>query len=832
MALHETRDGALWIGTGGGGLNRLERGADPGAFSFTRFTAENSALDGSVIMSILEDEEGQLWLGQWNGRVAHFNPETGHVRYFGERHGLPIGAFLYSAALRSQDGTLYWGNTSGLITLRLEDLPPLGEAPRVYLNELLLFNEVLLPGPTSPLERPLSQTQVVHFTHDQNDVTFGFVGLHYTQPEENRYQYRLLGYDSDWRAETSQRRATYTNLVPGEYTFEVKASNSDGVWSDEAATLRVVIVPPWWKRWWAYLLYGLLFFSSLYAVRRYELNRQRLKHGLELEKVESEKLKELDRMKSRFFANISHEFRTPLTLLLGPLNDALSGDRNPDGLLRQAPFMHRSARRLLRLINQLLDLSKLEAGGLHVHLQPTDLGPFVRRLVAAFSTRAYREGLTLLYDGPSEGALVTAVDRDKLEKVVTNLLSNALKFTPHGGEVRVALRATPYEPANREHAPEGWAELVVEDTGHGIPPEALPMVFDRFYQVDSSATRAHEGTGIGLALTKELVELHDGEINVQSTVGAGTRFVVRLPLQAGKAEATATDEADVLSEVVDLEVEVHLEATDTDLPVEYEVAAETEHLSPRACVLVVEDNLDMRAYLSDLLRGEGYRVEEASDGEEGLARARALTPDLAILDIMMPRMDGLALCRAIKASDQLSHVPVVLLTAKAAEDDKLEGLEAGADDYLPKPFSAQELLLRTENLIEIRRRLRRRFSGEVRLGPSEIVVSSQEAVFLEQVRSVVEAELSNSQLTMEQVAEAVGLGLRQLHRRLKAVVGLTPGGYVRMLRLERAAQLLVREAGNVSQVAYAVGFNDVSYFSRLFKQVHGVSPSQYRTTRL
>ena len=530
---------------------------------------------------------------------------------------------------------------------------------------------------------------------------------------------------------------------------------------------------------------------------------------------QARQLEELDRLKTRFFANVSHEFRTPLTLLLGPIDDALAG-RYGDldaRLAAQLPVMQRNARRLLELINQLLELAKLEAAGLTLDRRPTDLAALARGVVSTFASRAERGGVALLFEAEA-GTLEAAVDGPKLEGVLTNLLANALAFTHPGGKVRVCVA--------REGA---GAVLAVEDTGVGIAAADLPHVFDRFRQVDGSATRTHEGTGIGLALAKELVELHGGTIAAESAVGFGTRFTVRLPRPAEgvgqEAAAAHTPEAPQL--------EVVVAPAGDGMPAEgAEAIAAPAPLADdaRPLVLVVEDNADLRTFVCGHL-AEHYRVAEAPDGRAGLAAARAHRPDLVLSDVMMPDLDGIALTRALKADARLSDVPVVLLTARADEASVLAGLGAGADDYLAKPFSPAELRARVDNFVSARQQMRARYSDEVRVGPSQVAVSSAEAVFLTRVRDVVEANLADGAFGVAELADAVGLSRRQLGRRLRDALGTSPSAFVRELRLARAAQLLEQAAGTVAEVAYAVGYRDPEHFSKQFRNAHGVTPSAY-----
>ncbi|GAB5534529.1 MAG: hypothetical protein Rubg2KO_07780 [Rubricoccaceae bacterium] len=532
------------------------------------------------------------------------------------------------------------------------------------------------------------------------------------------------------------------------------------------------------------------------------------------EEIESQarQLEELDRLKTRFFANISHEFRTPLTLILGPLDDALAERHGPldDALATQFTVMQRNARHLLNLINQLLDLSKLEAEAFEIQTSPTDIAALAQTSVGMFSGRAERDGIALLFNAAS-APVVATVDPDRIDAVLTNLVANALSFTDAGGKIRVSV--------GRD---DSAAIVTVEDTGRGIAAEDLPHIFDRFRQVDGSSTRAQGGTGIGLALAKELTELHGGTLDVESTVGFGTRFTIRLPAmpEASLPQAEPSLPAPARGPT----------RSDATLASSTDPPEPTDDKDDRPLVLVVEDNADLRTFVRSHIE-ESYRVVEAENGRIGLNLARQLRPDLILSDVMMPELDGVELTQAIKADARLSDTPVVLLTARSDETSTLDGLAAGADDYLTKPFSPSELLARVANAVSARQHMRERYSDEVVVGPSDIVVSSAEAAFLERVRDVAEAHLDDSEFGIDALAHEVGMSRRQLGRRLRKALDTSPAAFVRSLRLARAAQLLEQRTGTVAETAYAVGYRDPDHFSKQFREAYGVSPSAYRPTR-
>lgn len=851
--------GVLWIGLPAKGLYRL----DVQARQVThRYSLQNSDLPSNGIWSLLGDDGGYLWMSTHRG-IVRFDPGREHFEVFGTEDGLLTLGFDMWGFHQGYNGELFFGNAGGVNGIQPGTMHNNPHPPEVALTGLRLFNEPVVAGPNAPLKTSITETDSVVFSHAQNDLTVEYVGLHFRHPERNQYAYMLEGYDDTWRAVDTERRAVYTSLPPGAYTFHVKAASSDGVWSAAGRSLHITIRPPWWRTLWAYAFYGLLFLGAAYGIastqRRRLIRREReravqreLEQARQIEAMniqlrdnerqleaqntlleqQKQHLLELDAVKSRFFANISHEFRTPLTLILGPLNDALSGRRDPHHLARHAAVMRRNAHRLLRLINQLLDLAKLESGTMALRPAPGDFAVFLRDLVQAFTPLAERRKIMLRYQSECE-ALPVCFDQDKLEKVFSNLLSNALKFTPEGGKVWLTLSK------RRAHAGCGQAndaaedepalcctEVVVKDTGAGVPKEALSRIFDRFRQVDGTATRVHEGTGIGLSLARELVTLHGGQVLAETEPGFGAAFIVRLPLALAEAAQTHSDAGSAPSTPGTASVMLEMAALET--------AAVTETASDGAgtpdeqapAILIVEDNAEVRAFLRRHLE-EHYHIIEAADGVAGLEAARRAQPALILSDVMMPRMDGYALCRALKADDTLRAIPVVLLTARASEEDTMEGLETGADDYIPKPFNMSELRVRVDNLVASRQRLRRQFSREIMVQPAGIVVSSEEEAFLKRLLEVIEDCLGDSTFGVDQLADAVGLGRRQLTRRVRALTNEAPGTLIRRMRLERAAQLLKARAGTVSEIAYAVGFQSPSHFSVAFRDTYGTSPSDF-----
>lgn len=540
---------------------------------------------------------------------------------------------------------------------------------------------------------------------------------------------------------------------------------------------------------------------------RERLRRQQTQLALQLEKAEADKLREMDHLKSTFFANISHEFRTPLTLLLGPLEQMISGTLAGDHQ-KYFRIMQRNASRLLQLVNQLLDLSRLESGRMQLQVSQGNLAAFVRAIAFSFESLADRKQIQFAVEAPDLPAPVW-FDPDKLEKILVNLLSNAFKFTTDEGHITVSAQL---QPDGKMYA------IEVGDTGIGIAAEQLPHVFERFY-TSGIIEGAGEGSGIGLALTKELIELHHGRIEVDSHLGQGTRFIVYLPVDAAAyAGDNKADKPAVIREHSAVLSPMAADAADKNEP--------TAGKNRQPLVLVVEDNSDVRAYISEQLK-HLYRIMEAKNGQEGLDIAQKNIPDLIITDLMMPEIDGMELCRLLKTNDVTSHIPVVMLTAKGEQSDKLTGLQTGADDYLIKPFDARELSVRVSNLIEQRQRLRARFAGEMVFKPSEVAVTSVDEAFLQRVFQAIEENMDEETFGVVELADAAGMSRSQLHRKLTAITGKGPNEIIRDMRLQRAKELLEKGAGNASEIAFMVGFNSLAYFSKCFSDRFGLPPSEY-----
>jgi signal transduction histidine kinase/DNA-binding response OmpR family regulator len=684
--------------------------------------------------------------------------------------------------------------------------------PEIAITGFKLFNRSKSSTEEKDfLHKPVSEIKLIELSYDVNFFQFEFSALDYSSPEKNQYAYKLENFNEEWIYSGTNRTATYTNLPPGEYIFHVKGSNNDGVWNEKGASIRLTIFPPWYSTWWAYTLYGILFLTGPYLIRRYELNRIKLKNQLKLEKVQSGTLRQVDQMKSRFFTNLSHEFRTPLTLILGQIDSLQSSitDNKNRGKLQVA---YKNAQRVLRLINQLLDLSKLEAGSMDLKAQKQNLVSFIKSLFYSFESLAEKKNITLKLESETDKIIVD-IDPEKMEKVFYNLLSNAFKFTAVGGKISLIISLTE----------NNFVEVRIKDTGIGISEDRLPHIFNRFYQADDSYTREQEGSGVGLALAKELTELHNGKILVKSSEGSGSEFIVQLPVSDDKnilIEKIFIDES-----IKDVDALIQDEISDfAKQPAGVPVKGDDKN---KKIILVVEDNTDVREYICEQLE-ENYMVVHAANGVEGITSAQNLIPDLIITDVMMPMMDGYEFCKEIRKDEKTSHIPLIMLTAKAGLDDKVEGLETGVDAYLTKPFSAKELIVRISNLIHQREQLRKRFSTKTIIKPSDVTAASVDQTFMEKVLLTVEKHIEDESFSVDILAEEICMSVSQLNRKLRALIDQPAGQLIRSMRLNRAADLLKQNAGSVAEICYKVGFNDQSYFTRTFKKQFGSTPSEFK----
>ncbi len=794
IALKIHSDNKIWICTLHEGLKIF----DINTQKFKSLYAKDG-LPNKNIFSILFDYDSIVWFGTDAG-LAKSDLKTKTISLFTKEDGLPSSYFIINSALKSRKGEFYFGTKHGLIAFYPHNLKVNKVIPGVVVTSLKVFNEEV------SLQADISVLNEVELKHSQNFFTIQVASLNFIKSNKNQYTYRLEGFDKEWINNSNRREIVYTNLDAGTYILHIKASNNDGIWNDEGVKLKLVILPPFYKTWWAYLFYVLIIFTVYYFLHRYEIKKVKLKNDLRLHQLEAEKLLETDRIKSNFFANISHELRTPLTLIIEPLRE-LKEKIKEGGTRHTIELMERNARRLLLLINQLLDIAKIEAGSMKLQVSRKNVIEFLRRIVMSFESTAKLKQVNLVFFSELND-LEILFDADKIEKVMYNLLSNALKFTKEDGRILVSVEK------NKDRL-----YVTVEDTGIGIPSSVLPNIFNRFYQVDNGLNKNSEGTGIGLSLTKELIEMHRGQIEVQSQINEGTKFIFWI---------YTDDFVYRIDEIIEEDQDYQLL-----LPEERkQVKEQNKNLfqEDKPIILLVEDNTDMRELITSLLNNN-YFVHEATNGKEGIEKAFEIIPDLIISDVMMPEMDGYEFCKKIKTSEITNHIPVILLTAKATLENKLEGLETGADDYLVKPFNRDELLTRIKNLISIRKILNQKLNSIIKTQEKSQIVNekkltSMERQFIEKIKSLLEKNYTNSEYDVEEFSNDAGMSQSQLRRKMNAMFDKSPNEFIRSYRLYKAVIKIKEDGASVSEAAFSVGFNSLPYFSKCFQQEFGYLPSE------
>ncbi len=825
FSIVEDRQGLIWVTTLSG-LNCYHTDRNV----FQSYTIRDG-LASNWILSIVEDNQGSLWMGTHEG-ISKFDPVTKRFANFDIHDGLLSSEFT-KGVMRSFTGELYFGGKTGFSIFHPDSIKQSSFIPPVVLTDFQVFNRSVMIAPIKQIQNSESNVGSIELSYKQNMFSFEFAALDYTAPEKNRYQYKLEGFDRDWRVTDASRRfATYTNLPGGKYVFRVKGSNSDGLWNEEGLFISVSIQPPFWKTNWALLIYIGVTFAVLMLMRELIVYRERLKNEMLMDRKEAERIHELDELKLRFFTNISHEFRTPLSLIIGVLDRLLrsKGHFKRKVLFQNYHVMFRNAKRLLRLINQIMDIRKLDEGRMRLELKQRDIIYFIKSIYSSFKFQAEQRSIHCQFESEVE-QLYIWFDPDKIEKIIYNVLSNAFKFTKNGGIIRIQMKvlrnqnSTPVLTAadQRERMEissqfRNYLEIQIQDNGIGIPDKYLDRIYDPFFQIENKENPLSKGTGVGLALTRELINLHQGSVSVQSREGSGSCFIIRLPLDLAPENVNEGENSSVENEAVPSIPDDEAIITDS--------IAKHDMDKSVPLVLIADDDMDFCNYLRDELY-EDYRVIEASDGEEAYKMTIEFIPDLIVSDIKMPKMNGFVLCSKIKQNVQTSHIPVILLTSQTADKNRTDGYDFGADDYIEKPFDIYLLRTRIANLIQTRNKLKEKFSHEIYLQPKNVPVTPEDERFLNHVIQIVDEHIEDSEFHVSRLGNEIGLGRVQLYRKIKALTDSTPNDLIRTLRLKRAAQLLETSKLTVFEITYRVGFKDPSYFCKCFRNQYGSSPAEY-----
>ena len=807
LCMHIDRFGRLWAGTEGGGLYLYNRSTG----QFEEKTRTYS-IPGDVIVSIEEDKSGNLWLGTVSGLVKLYVVAVGNdfsTRIYTSADGLQDNFIVNSSC--SRDGELFFGGHKGYNSFFPDKMEIPSQETNFLITDIKIFNHSFKNLPVE-LQQKISPvmptyTSKIELPYKYNNFSIEFAALTYKNPELNRYAYRLQNFDRDWQYTDADRRfAYYNNLPSGTYTFQLKATNENGEWSGYVREFTVVVLPPFWATWWAYLLYMVLVLVIGVLIYRTIKKRILLQNALRLREMEKAKAEELNHAKLQFFTNITHELLTPLTIISATVDELKTQAPSHNDLYT---VMNSNIQRLIRLLQQILEFRKAETGNLKLRVSPGDLAAFVRTGTESFKPLVKKRKIhfSLLCDPES---IVGYFDIDKLDKIMYNLLSNAAKYNKEDGFIQVTLS---YDEEDRE-----FVLLRVKDNGKGISREKQATLFKRFYEGDYRKFNTI-GTGIGLSLTKDLVTLHGGTISVESEVDHGTEFIVRIPI-----ERSYYDEEQIDDEVISLrQTAIDYEDTPED------VIAEVQELATKAnSILLVEDNEELLNLMTKLL-GREYNVFTAENGKEGIIVLENEDVDLIVSDIMMPEMDGIEFCKYVKGHLEISHIPVILLTAKNKEEDRAEAYEIGADAFISKPFNLTVLHARIRNLLKYKARMAHDFKNQIVFEVKDLNYTSLDEDFIQRAINCVNNHLEDPNFDQAQFADEMLTSKSTLYKKLKSLAGLNTSSFIRNVRLKAACRIMEEKGINirVSELAYAVGFNDPKYFSSCFKKEFGMLPSEY-----
>ena len=811
--LYEDKSGKIWIGSSEGlyVFNKKDE-------SLKRYTTRDG-LPNDVICGIREDENGNIWISTYLGISKLYVSENTFVNYYAG-DGLQGNEFTRGACFLDSQGKIYFGGIYGVTSFFPADITDTKKELRVLITDFYLFNHAVRQGDKSGNHEIISCSvlDATQFMLSHNDNTFSieFSVLEYTNPERIVYQYMIEELGSEWISSyPGMNRVTYTNLNPGTYTFKLRAQDHENF--SDIKTIKIIITPPWYQSVWAYAVYAALIVLFAYFLANYI--RSRIQHRQdEMRRKHEEQINEA---KLQFFINISHEIRTPMTLIINPLEKLIS--ENKDAKLQKTYIMiFRNAQRILRLINQLMDIRKLDKGQMRLHFRETDIVGFVEDLMLTFEYMAQRKNIYFNFIH-TEDKLNVWIDLNNFDKILLNILSNAFKYTPDNGNITIEL--TTGQDENIRGPLRKYFEITITDSGIGIDKDKIEQVFERFYQINNDLTNANFGTGIGLHLSKSLVKLHYGTIYAENRENAlGTRFIIRIPLGSSHLKMQELENGELYKETESPDV-THMPHEVVHIPEDEEKKARTK---TKYRILVVEDENEIRDYIKGELSSD-YKIIESPNGKKALELTLLEAPDLIISDIMMPEMDGITLTRKIKQNININHIPIILLTAKVTPENRVEGLDIGADAYISKPFNTEVLKSVIANLIENRERLKNKFSGQQLPEDKieKIELKSADEILMQKVMKIINENLSNPDLSVEMLASTVGMSRVHMHRKLKELTNQSARDFIRGIRLKQAATLLSNKKLAISEVAYATGFSNLSHFSNSFKEFYGVSPKEF-----
>ena len=832
VKIFKDKNNTLWLASNVNGL--IKATEKDGGMEFVKYDKSRGAPDNSVY-SIAGDRDDNIWISTNHG-LGKLRTKAEHFNSYYESDGILSNAFIWDAGCQSADGEIFFGGINGLIAFYPEHIINDTTTYPVFISKLIVQNSEVKPGDLingrKILAKNIQYTGEITLTYRERAFSLDFVALNNLNPEETEYAYKLEGFDQDWIYTTYNRRyVTYTNLSSGTYKFFVKASNSDGVWNTKPASLIIHVMPPWWRTIYALIAFLVLFISLLFLFRGLILMRVRLIHDAKVEQIRREKAEEMYNMKMELLTDISHEFRTPLSLILAPLQKIISSFVNDRRLTNQIDMMRKNADRLLRLTDQIIDLRKIDLSKMKLNLGRGDIVRFIKELTNSFDEIAQQRSIILEFSSEIN-TYEMLFDEGNLEKIMYNLLSNAFKFTPDNGKIQVNCRllqrnsSALQEKIGDIQDPE-YMEISVRDNGIGMPAEQKGHLFEKFFRIERNDSIIQRGSGIGLALSKALVELLKGKILFESEENIGTSFIILLP--AG-LEVWSDEQ---IAEITEKKRSVSGSFQNFVLTAEHEYAhkysgiqTKIYHNKKIPVILLVDDEADIRTYIREYFERD-YQVFEADNGSEGLKMAVTINPDIIITDLIMPFLDGVEMTLKLKEEIRTSHIPIIMLSALSAIEDKIKGLETGADAYLEKPFSIDLLEVQILNLLENRRKLRDKFSKELVIKPTDIAVTPVDAVFIKKAMDIVEKHISDPDFGSEEFCSEIGMSRSQLHRKLKALTSQPASEFIRTMRLKRAAGLLKDSQLSIEEISFRVGFNSPAYFTKCFKTYFGRTPSDF-----
>lgn len=811
------RSGRIWISSIDGGLSELVLSTG----KFTTYNEKNGLLNNQVC-KVVEGNDNSLWLTTLNG-ISNLDLRTRNIINYSQESGIQVQEFSPCAGIRLSDNRIFFAGNNGFTLFNPNDIITNPNVPPVILDKLYINNNLVQPDDENGiLKENISTQKKIVLKYNQTNIMIEYAALNYIFNNKNEYAYKLEGFDSEWNEVGNRRIAYYTNIPAGTYHFTVKGSNNDGIWNEEGATLEIIVLPPLWKTWWAYLIYFAVIIALIAFIIRYFTEKKRLQNNIRLKQMEAEVHEEYYQERNRLFTNFSHELRTPLTLIIAPLEEFVRRTDLVDDVHYKSKLMLRNAQRLLRIVNNLMDLQKNESGTMKLQVSENDIIKFTHEAVASFQDLALYRNIHLKFHHSSDRQLLW-FDWNLLEKVYFNFLSNAFKNVPDGGSVSVELNVKalselaffiPAKLNKYKNEKIQYLTLSIQDNGVGIAPNELEKIFRPFYQVAQNE-HSKSGTGIGLSLSKAIIEMHHGTVWAENAPESGAVFKFVMPIDKNLFSAEEIAES-TDNETVLLNVELPDNAYETD-----------NSSKKQSTILVVEDNRDLNNYICSCL-ADKYNVIGVTNGEDALAKAVYLLPNLIITDLMMPKMNGIELIQQLKKDMNTSHIPIIMVTAKTGTDDIREGYAAGADEYITKPFDASILKVRVDNLIQNREKLKELYSKNFSLESLGVDVTSVDEKFMQKLYATLQQNIANSDLNLDAFCKELGLSKSNLYRKIKQITGYSPNEFIRNFRLETAAKMLKETDMTITEVYCAVGYNSLAYFSNCFKALYGMSPTEFK----